>query len=112
MRVILSLILSALLALTSVGFASARVQEIGMADMVICSNGAAMAITLDATGLPVDRPHHCPDCLSALPPPVLPLQVVQLGLRLARVDIAAFNSLSVPLLFVGSPSARGPPLAV
>ena len=68
MRALTSILLALLLTVTSVTFAAARVQAAGLTQMVICAQGAARVVTFDAAGNPVEPPHHCPDCLAALPP--------------------------------------------
>ena len=66
MRLLAALFLSVVLAMTSVTLAVARAQPAGVAEMVICSDGAAVTVLIDAQGNPVEVPHHCPDCLTAL----------------------------------------------
>lgn len=112
MRALISTFLALLLAVTSVTFASARVQEVGTTQMVICTQGAALLVTLDAAGNPVELPHHCPDCLAAFPPASSPVAL------LARVD-GRFTVAQLPGQAQIAPKAaaetalaRGPPIAV
>lgn len=112
MRASLSLLLSLLLALTSVTFATARVQEAGLTRMVVCAQGAALVMTFDAAGNPVSAPHHCPDCLSALPPPLAATRIAA-RVPLPRPLVLAFGRAVLPPLGpVRASLARGPPALV
>ncbi len=61
----LALCLTVLLSLTSVTAAVARGQMAGATEMVVCAGGAPVTVTIDATGQPVARAHHCPVCTAA-----------------------------------------------
>lgn len=66
MRSLSALLLSLVLALASVSMAVARGQAPMGATMALCSQGAAITVTLDTDGNPVSLPKHlCPDCLGA-----------------------------------------------
>ena len=112
MRALTSFLLALLLAVTSVTFASARVQEVGTTQMVICAQGAALLVTLDAAGNPVQMPHHCPDCLAALPP--LPVPVSFDGhLKAPRlVTLLPAQAQTLPTEAKRAALARGPPRSV
>lgn len=112
MRALTSILLALLLAVTSVTFASARVQEAGTTQMVICAQGAALLVTLDAAGNPIQMPHHCPDCLAALPP--LP-SLVALLVRFDgpfTVALLPGQAQAAPKAAIGTALARGPPVFV
>ena len=112
MRVLISIFLALLLAVTSVTFATARVQAVGTTQMVICAQGGARLVTLDAAGTPVETPHHCPDCLAAVPPLPSPVAV------LARPDgpftapLWPARAQTAPKVTTRTALARGPPLFV
>lgn len=112
MRVLTSLLLALLLAVTSVTFAAARVQEAGTTQMVICAQGAALLVTLDAAGNPVQMAHHCPDCLASLPPAPGPTAFAERlnAPRLVILSPACAQSLPTAALRVAR--ARGPPRSV
>lgn len=111
-RTFSALLLSLVLAVTSVTLAVSRGQAAGLSEMVICSDGAAVTVTVDAQGNPVERPHHCPDCLVqagevSATAPFLAVPASLTYLRFAfsgRLDVA---ERSLPL-----PAARGPPPVV
>ena len=63
MRLILSLMLSILLALASQSEAVARSEMAGSYDQVVCGANGAQQITLDAQGHAVHR-HPCTHCLA------------------------------------------------
>ncbi|OYU17513.1 MAG: hypothetical protein CFE34_15375 [Rhodobacteraceae bacterium PARR1] len=112
MRALTSIFLALLLAVTSVTFASARVQAVGITQMVICTQGAARLVTLDAAGNPVEMPHHCPDCLAAFPP--LPSLVAMLA-RLDRpvtVALLPGRAQTASKAATDTALARGPPIFV
>ena len=64
-RPVLSILLAALLAVSSIGFAQARHQAAGQHSMVICTGYGLVTITLDADGTPVTQALPCPDILVA-----------------------------------------------
>lgn len=111
-RPILALLLSALLAVTGAGLASARA-GIGPqgAVMVLCSGGGLVQIRLDADGKPTGDSHLCPD-LAAVALAALDLAPVDLAPRLAR-PVAHADRVAADLRAGALPrafSARGPPL--
>lgn len=67
MRALTALLLSLLLAVTSVTMATARGEAPIGQTMTLCSEGGTITVTLDANGNPVaPHAHLCPDCLSAV----------------------------------------------
>ena len=109
MRFLTPLFLALVLAVASVTTAMARVQETGLTDLVICAQGGVETVTLDASGTPVERPHHCPDCLAATP--LLPETSGSVAPRLQPYVQApsppVTTPTAVPLAYL--PPARGPP---
>lgn len=112
MRAVISLLFALLLAVTSVTFAAARVQEIGATQMVICAQGAARLVTLDAAGNPIEVPHHCPDCLAALPPVPSPVTLPGRPTSPRLVLLPPAQAQIPPQGAARSPWARGPPVLV
>lgn len=110
MRAIISLVLTVLLALTSVTAAAARVQSAGAMQITICAgDGTHHEITLDAQGNPINPPHHCPDCsaLTAAPPEGAAPDLARPVGRSAPQVCAMVLPETVDLPPV--PPARGPP---
>jgi hypothetical protein len=112
MRALNALLLSLLLAVTSVTTAVARGQEPMGLTLTLCSEGVAQTVTLDANGNPVaPHEHHCPDCLSGLLALDLPAPLPPLARPLTR---AAALALPQPIQAASAPRtpsrARGPPV--
>jgi ribosomal protein S27E len=113
MRVVLSLLLSILLAFAAQAEVVARSQMAGAYDQVVCAANGAQQITLDSTGHTVHR-HSCTHCLAAsvgaadrlAPSPALTAPVTK-AQRL-RPDLAA----QVKLDRGSAPFARGPPFTL
>lgn len=63
-RPLLSVLLALSLALTSATMAVARGQARSGEWMVICSDGGAVSVQVDADGRALDPRHLCPECLS------------------------------------------------
>lgn len=112
MSLVLRLLLSLTVALATVTFASARVQEAGLVDVVICSQGMERVLTLDPQGQPVERGHHCPDCLAALPMPVAADLPATAPLTARAVARDATGRAQMLLGLQALPPARGPPVMV
>lgn len=112
MRAITSLLLAFLLAVTSVTFAAARVQEVGTTQMVICTQGSARLVTLDAAGNPVELPHHCPDCLAAFPAPPSPVICPARAGGSFAVAFLPGQAQTAPKAALRMALARGPPISV
>ena len=73
MRFLTALLLSLLLAVTSVTMAVARGQEPMGQTLTLCTEDGTTTVTLDANGNPVSaHVHLCPDCLSAVTSADLP----------------------------------------
>lgn len=110
MRLLSALFLSVVLAVTSVLLAVARGQPAGVADMVICSDGAAVTVRIDAQGNPVAARHHCPDCLTAIATagaaPHAPLGTQVLWARVAPPS--AVKAIAIHPVRAAPP--RGPPV--
>lgn len=112
LRPLLSLLLAAVLAVTSVTTAVARMAAHGHYSVVICSLEGVVQITLDAQGNPVQPMHPCPDCLvvgfadlpQAIVAPAAPL-------TLARLVVVLTAAVAQPAQ-VFAPMARGPPFPV
>lgn len=103
------LLLSALIAVTSVTMAAARGQMMRGDAVVICSGYGVVTILVDARGEPVGTVHPCPDCtlhhvLADLVPAPMVLRPATRGEALR----AAALSLPVARARV-APMARGPP---
>jgi len=63
-RLVSSFLLSLVIAVTSVGFASARGQSYDATGTVIlCTAQGIVSVTLDGEGNPVGPQHICPDCV-------------------------------------------------
>ena len=61
MRILSSLLLALVLALTSQSMAVARGAAPAAGKVVLCSGGGFVAVYLDAEGEPTSAPHICPD---------------------------------------------------
>jgi hypothetical protein len=97
--------------LTAGAVGAARGQAMAAGEIVICANGAAVTIAVDAEGNPTGAPHWCPDCVLSLlagpiagPAPGAPRAVA------ADAVPATFASLRAAPRAAAHP-ARGPPFA-
>jgi hypothetical protein len=109
LRPLFGFFLGLMLALTSVTMAQARHYGPMGTSVVICANGMAQTITLDANGQKLPFTHVCPDCImAALDMPVgqsLP-QRPNFGKAVALpLPVAAM--VQVPIFHA---AARGPPV--
>ena len=109
LRPLFGLCLALMLALTSVTMAEARHYGPIGTSVVICANGMAQTITLDATGHKVPFTHNCPDCIVAA------MDVPATTSLPHRPDFVA--TLALPMQPVAKvrtirlhPDARGPPV--
>ena len=88
-RSLFALLLALTLAATSVSAAVMHSEMQGAQQMVICSDSTAgsglTTITLDATGKPIDRAHHCPECTAAIA-----------ALLPSSIQLAPHNSATTP----------------
>ncbi|WP_172331616.1 hypothetical protein [Mangrovicoccus sp. HB161399] len=106
-----SFLLVLLMAVSGISFGAARGQARIAGQMVICTGGAAVTVSVDAGGNPVREVHLCPDSIlgalaAVIPPALLPLapDVRALPSRHRPAHPAA-HALWRPAL-----PARGPPL--
>lgn len=112
MRTASALLLSLLLAVTAAGFGMARGQARIAGEVVLCQNGVAVSVAVDAQGNPVAPPHLCPDCVVAA---LAALAVPDAGasrpdLRLIELSggghIASLSPVAVPVTRARDPPAR------
>ncbi len=111
-RLFNALFLSAVLVVTSIGFAVARGQSHDLGtDMVICTGTGLIVMTIGPDGEPVEKFQTCPDALSIFTPnlaaPIMAVQVLSGVLQLAPLGVLVGQGRQTL-----TPSARGPPLAV
>lgn len=113
MRVILSLILSLVLALASGTMAVARTQASAFGQITICSGYGIVTVSVDAEGNPVGPVHPCPDCLTGvmlagpLPMAIVASQPLSRAVRLPHGTAQLPGARAVPVA-----RARGPPQQV
>lgn len=86
----------------------------GLTEMVICSDGGAKTISVDADGNPVSPASRCCDCLTCNAPTTAFLgDSVQFDLgqsQFCKLTVADTHQTSA-FLIIAQPQARGPPLA-
>lgn len=111
-RLIGSLFLALMLALTSQSMAVARGASAAVGQMVLCTGSGPLAIYVDAQGQPTEAPHICPDsALNVL------FDLAELSCQSPRQPVAfspsasARHSFDVVFHPYGPPS-RAPPLSV
>lgn len=111
-KALLSLILSALLVMTSHTGALARSGERAVDQMVICIGLETAVIYVDADGNPTRAPHHCPDCaLHVLAAPVVAVSVpVRLSHGAKRLGLRQMSLSGLALR--GQNLARAPPVVL
>jgi hypothetical protein len=109
---LIALFLALALALTSQAFALARGQAAAAGEMVICSGGGFLTITVDAEGKPTGPAHLCPDALAAFGAvsilPVLPPVAWPVTDRVTLPVVAVV----LPGAALGHAQARAPPIPV
>jgi len=66
-RVLSSLLLALVLALTSQSMAVARGASAATGQMVLCTGNGPVAVYMDAQGQPTSAPHICPDASLLVP---------------------------------------------
>lgn len=109
-RLLTSLILALVMALTSQSMAVARGESPATGQMVICVGAGTVMVYTDADGQPTSAPHICPDATLNILLDRVATDVV------APVSLAGFKlgPVSGPLVFVPlsrlAPPARGPPV--
>lgn len=110
LRVLLSFVLTLMLAVTSVTTAVAHARTIGAVELELCdAHGGTATVLLDAAGNPIADPHHCPDCLAATPAPGgAPADLPARPLTRSEPHVCA---LPIPVEDEAAPepAARGPP---
>ena len=112
MRVVSGILLSLMLALTSLSLASARgtSPDFGV-DIAICTGVGVTTITIGPDGEPVEKTVLCPDSVSLFAATFAVPALATPEARLAdRVDPVVATSLTAQAEL--SPSARGPPVLV
>ena len=109
-RLLTSLTLAFVLALTSQSMAVARGAAPATGQMVLCTGAGTVMVYMDAEGQPTSAPHICPDAALNV---LLDLGVadVALAVSLTRFDLVKLPELGfvVPLPRPAPPS-RGPPV--
>ncbi|MFK7837719.1 MAG: hypothetical protein AB8B60_16040 [Sulfitobacter sp.] len=103
MRVVFSLTLALMLALTSQAMAVARGSSAATGQMVLCIGDEAVAVFVDAEGQPTRAPHLCPDCVVNLA--VGPFEPF---VTLPRAVERAVSCPQLPLLAVAKPKGLVP----
>lgn len=111
-RPITALLLSLVIAFTSLSMALARGQSNQLSVITICNGSIAQKIVVDENGQPVTAKHTCPECslnlfdltrlAGALSPPSQASQ---------RAYLSAMSTIGISR-FIPVPSARGPPQIV
>lgn len=111
-RVVSSLLLALMLALTSQSMAVARGASAATGQMVLCTGTGPVAVYVDAQGQPTSAPHICPDSafnvLFELRPPVLEAPT-RLVVFVQAANVAQFV---LPAGRSFHPPARAPPSVV
>jgi hypothetical protein len=104
-------ILATLLTAGAVG--AARGQAMAAGEIVICANGAAVTIAVDAEGNPTGAPHWCPDCVLLLLAGLAPAPAPAAALPAAGAAAAAPPAMDrrPAAARPAAPLARGPPRA-
>lgn len=109
MRLFTALMLTVMLATSSLTMALARGQAMAAGEMVLCTGSGPVSIAVDAQGTPTGAVMHCPDCLAADLMAVAPCDGVS-ALRSAALSVRfpIRESADVDLARAGH-LARGPP---
>ncbi|WP_156209356.1 hypothetical protein [Pseudorhodobacter wandonensis] len=86
----------------------------GLMEMVICADGGAKTITVDANGQPVSPSAACCDCLVCnAPTTVFPSAAFEFGVapsQFSKLTVLALHQTPAPII-ISRPQARGPPPA-
>ena len=110
LRAPLALMLTLMLAVTSVTTAVAHARTIGSVELELCdAHGGTAKLLLYAAGNPIADPRHCPDCLAAtLAPDGTPADLPARPLTRSEPHVCA---LPIPVEdeTAPEPAARGPP---
>lgn len=80
--------------------------------LVICTDGPAETVTLDADGNPVTHIHDCLDCCLAIGPVPQVAAIAEPGARIAPVAGASANTPVIHTAQHLRPHTRGPPSVV
>jgi hypothetical protein len=111
-RLISSLALALMLALTSQSMAVARGASAATGQMVLCTGAGPVAVYVDAQGQPTSAPHICPDsALNVL------FEVTEPGTR-APMRIVPFkpvqllSDVTLRMAYLFLPPSRAPPVCV
>jgi hypothetical protein len=102
-------ILATLLTAGAVG--AARGQAMAAGEIVICANGAAVTIAVDAEGNPTGAPHWCPDCVLLLLAGLAPAHAAALPAAGAAAAAPPAMDRRPAAARPAAPLARGPPRA-
>ena len=109
-RILTSLTLALMLALTSQSMAVARGAAPAVGQMVLCVGAGTVMVYTDATGQPTSAPHICPDAalnvLLEQGAPDVAAPVALTGFDLGHMPKSSFV-VPVPRT---SPPSRGPPV--
>jgi hypothetical protein len=97
--------------LTAGAVGAVRGQAMAAGEVVLCANGAAVTIAVDAEGRPTGAPHWCPDCVLLLlaglaPGPAAAVPPAE-GAAAAPMITDRRSAAARP----AAPLARGPPRA-
>lgn len=114
-RALSATFLALVLAVTSVTLAVARAEAAGrmpgVAEVVICADGMAMTVMVDAAGNPVaPHAHHCPDCLLALAAPDADAPGAGMAPAVSRPLAPLRPATAAPFRPLLSAAPRGPPV--
>jgi hypothetical protein len=111
-RVIFTLWMALVLAMTSQSMAVARGAAAATGQMVICNGSGTMTVYTDAEGAPTMAPHICPDCVANVAFSA-PLRVIKPPSRITSFQPPRFVALQVRAAAARvGPPVRAPPLTV
>lgn len=87
---------------------------VGITEMVICAEGGAKTISVDADGNPVSPNARCCDCLTCNAPTTAFLDEAShfnaAPSQFCKLTVATAHQTLAPII-IAQPQARGPPLA-
>lgn len=112
MRRLTSAILIVGMTLAALGLASARGHLPVAGIITICSGMGTQLIAVDSQGNPVERPHLCPDGLSALAGLAVPVAMAAVHSRAVGERQPPAPALAVLEMAAPRAHARGPPASV
>lgn len=108
-RPVLSLLLSALVLMTSISTAMARGAAPAADSLVICSAHGFEVIYLDAEGNETRAPHLCPDCLMHLSGLVSTCAAVQMSWDAPAIRVRPHRAAQLTSVVAVFAMARAPP---